>query len=106
MLKATRETLDKEKSRDRVELICGDAVHLPFPDAMMDGVFISFTLELFDTPEIPEVLAECRRVLRPRGRIVVAGLSKEGPPTAMVHAFEWTHRHFPNLLDWRPICVA
>ncbi len=105
MLRATQETLAKENLSDRIELICGDAARLPFQEARVDGVFMSFTLELFDTPDIPEVLAECRRVLRPRGRIVVVGMSKEGPASAMVHAFEWTHRHFPNFLDCRPIFV-
>ena len=71
----------------------------------MDAVFMSFTLELFDTPEIPKVLSECKRVLRLGGRIVVVGMSKEGPKDPLVNVFEWTHRHFPKFLDCRPICV-
>jgi len=94
--------LHKDGLLERVELRCGDATHLPWPDAGIDAVFMSFTLELFDNPEIPLVLAECRRVLRASGRIGVVSMSKEGEGLA-VEAFEWTHRHFPNLLDCRPI---
>jgi len=43
------------------------------------------------------------RALRPGGRIVVAAVSKETKPGFVLRAFEWTHRHFPNLLDCRPI---
>jgi demethylmenaquinone methyltransferase/2-methoxy-6-polyprenyl-1,4-benzoquinol methylase len=105
MLKKTRETLRTKGLNDAVELVCGDATRLPFRSAAADGVFMSFTLELFDTPDIPEVLAECRRVLRPEGRMVAVGMSREGRATASVRAFEWTHRHFPKLLDCRPIYV-
>jgi ubiquinone/menaquinone biosynthesis C-methylase UbiE len=66
---------------------------------------MSFALELFDTPEIPLVLGECKRVLRNGGRIVVVGMSKEGPKDPLVRVFEWTHKHFPNFLDCRPIYI-
>ena len=52
-----RERVEKEHVIDRVELSCGDATRLPYPDGSMDAVFVSFTLELFDTPEIPQALA-------------------------------------------------
>jgi ubiquinone/menaquinone biosynthesis C-methylase UbiE len=97
--------LERLHLNERAELICGDATHLPYPDASLDAVFMSFTLELFDTPEIPQVLAECKRVLRPRGRIGVVAITKEGREGFAVEAYEWTHRHFPNLLDCRPIFV-
>lgn len=71
----------------------------------MDAIFLSFTLELFDTPEMPKVLRECRRVLRPSGRIVVVGMSKDGPQDPLVNVFEWTHKHFLKFRDCRPIYV-
>lgn len=88
---------------DQVSLTLGDAETLPFASASMDAIFMSFTLELFDTPDIPRVLRECARVLRPGGRLGVVALSKAGKPDFSVKAYEWTHRHFPNLLDCRPI---
>lgn len=105
MLRVARDNLHKAGLADRVELSCGDGVQLPYPPDLLDAIFLSFTLELFDTPEIPKVLAECKRVLKPGGRVVVVGVSREGEGGVILHAFEWTHRHFPNLVDCRPIFV-
>lgn len=105
MVARTRNLLCEEHLQGRAELQCGDAEQLPYADGVMDGVFISFALELFDAAEIPVVLSECRRVLRPGGRLVVVGMSKEGSPGVLTEAFEWTRRHFPNLIDCRPIHV-
>lgn len=103
MLAQARGLLERECLTDSVILDCGDAEDLPYPSDSFDGIFMCFTLELFDTPVIPRVLAQCKRVLRPGGRIVVAAVSKEAKPGIVLQAFEWTHRHFPNLLDCRPI---
>ena len=102
---ATQGLLQREGLADRAELKCGDAEQLPYEPNSLDGIFFSFTLELLDTPEIPKVLAECKRVLRPGGRIVVVAVSKEGPQGVLVSIFEWMHKHLPNLMDCRPIYV-
>lgn len=105
MVDRTRRLINEEHLAGRADVLPGDGEHLPYASDTIDGIFMSFTLELFDTPEIPCVLAECRRVLRPGGRIVIVAISKEGHPGLRTRIYEWTHRHFPNLLDCRPIYV-
>ena len=103
MLGQTRQLLERERLGERVCLCCADAAKMPFKDGQIDALFMSFTLELFDTPEIPVVLEECGRVLRSGGRLGIAALTEAGHHELLVAAYEWTHRHFPNFLDCRPI---
>jgi demethylmenaquinone methyltransferase/2-methoxy-6-polyprenyl-1,4-benzoquinol methylase len=105
MVRLAKKSLAEAGLADRTRLRGGDATRLPYAADTMDALFMSFTLELFDTPEIPSVLGECKRVLRPGGRIVVVGMSKEGGRRPFVSAFEWAHRHYPNFIDCRPIYV-
>jgi demethylmenaquinone methyltransferase/2-methoxy-6-polyprenyl-1,4-benzoquinol methylase len=103
MLEVTRRRLDKVQLMDRVELYCGDATSLPYGDNTFDAVFMSFTLELFDTPEIPRLLEEVKRVLKPGGRIGVISMSKEKGESLLLRLYEWAHRKWPKYVDCRPI---
>jgi ubiquinone/menaquinone biosynthesis C-methylase UbiE len=105
MVEISLKRAHQEGINGQIELTCGDALYLPYESEILDGVFMSFTLELFDTPDIIRVLAECRRVLKPAGRIVVVGMSRVMPNGLVMEVFEWTHRHFPNYLDCRPILI-
>ncbi|MBK5267120.1 MAG: methyltransferase domain-containing protein [Acidimicrobiia bacterium] len=87
-------------------VVQGDGGRLPFDDGPFDAVFMSFTLELFDTPQIAVVVAETYRILRPGGRITVVSLRKEDPAPLMQRGYEWGHSAFPKLLDCRPIRVG
>jgi demethylmenaquinone methyltransferase/2-methoxy-6-polyprenyl-1,4-benzoquinol methylase len=88
---------------NRVRLHCGDALPLPFGNAVFDKVLMSFTLELFDTPDIPRLLRECLRVLKPKGRICIVSLTKTRKASLIERLYEWIHRLFPQWVDCRPI---
>lgn len=103
MSRITRARVHEAGMSERVELKCGDAVRLPYESTSFDGIFISFALELFDTPEIPVVLSECWHVLRRGGRICVVAMTKKGKPNAMTRLYGWLHEKLPQYVDCRPI---
>ena len=105
MIAVTRRKLDNAGLKGRVHLMQGDAENLPYSDSAFNAVFMSYTLELFDTPEIPRVLEEVQRVLRPGGRLAVASLSRENGGSAMLRLYEWAHTRWPKHADCRPIYV-
>ena len=103
MIKAARRRIQDKVQKRSVTFCQGDGLSVPFPDGQFDAIFLSFTLELFDTPEIPLVLGECHRILKSGGRIGVVALSKQD--TAAVRIYEWFHRRMPTLVDCRPIFI-
>ncbi len=101
MIAAARKRWQAEGQGRGALVVQGDAMALPFPAATFDAVFLSFTLELFIDEEIPSVLGECRRTLKPSGRLGVVCLAK-GRSLAC-RLYEWGHARWPSVLDCRPI---
>ena len=97
--------LEKSGLLERTDLRIGDAAGLPFAEGFFDALFASFTIELFDTPEIPIVLQECHRVLRDGQRMVVVSMAKKSRSSLMVKIYEWAHEKFTKYVDCRPIYV-
>jgi demethylmenaquinone methyltransferase/2-methoxy-6-polyprenyl-1,4-benzoquinol methylase len=85
-------------------VVCADGIQLPLADRTFEAAFLSFSLELFPPSEIPTLLGETRRVLRPGGRLGVVGMSdaRSGP---MVSLYRWAHAHFPAAIDCQPMNI-
>jgi ubiquinone/menaquinone biosynthesis C-methylase UbiE len=109
MLAVAERKLAAQPPAAPVDLKVGDARRLPYPEGSFDAAYSSFTLELFPEEDIATVLAEVRRVLRPGGRLGVVSMAQVKPgqrPSFLEREYVWMHRHFPHIVDCRPIDVA
>ena len=106
MLKVAQRKISEKCLSDRVELSIGDARDLPYMDNSFNAAFASFTFELFPLDDIPVALEQVRRVLKESGRLGVVSMAmvEEGEPSSLMEkTYIWMHRHFPHIVDCRPI---
>ncbi|MEM9586151.1 MAG: methyltransferase domain-containing protein [Planctomycetota bacterium] len=91
---------------DRVRLEVGTVPPIQEADQSFDVVFLTFTLELFPEDQIPSVLSEVARVLRPGGRLGVVCMAapRKGERSSLLErTYVWMHQHFPHIVDCAPI---
>jgi len=106
MLENAKRRLERRGLRDKVDLRLGDARKLPYSDDKFDIVFSSYVLDLIDTPEIPLVLSEFKRVLRSGGRLVLVNMSKGGSWYTNMKVYEWIYKASPSCLGGcRPVLI-
>jgi predicted SAM-dependent methyltransferase len=81
-----------------VDVVADISQRLPFDDGSAELVYASHLLEHFPTEEVPPLLAEWRRVLRPGGLLLVAVPDREVVASMMVERPGWfTPPHGPWL---------
>jgi ubiquinone/menaquinone biosynthesis C-methylase UbiE len=78
MLAKTRRRLQRA-GYTNVALCEADARQLPFSDNTFDVLFNSYMLDLISLADLPVVLGEFQRVLKPGGRLVLVSFSKLDP---------------------------
>ncbi|HZG14936.1 MAG TPA: demethylmenaquinone methyltransferase [Candidatus Bathyarchaeia archaeon] len=95
---------------ERVELVNGDAMKLPFADNTFDHATIGFALR--NVPDVQTVLNEMTRVVKPGGKVVSLEVSK--PPFKpyrrlfylyFYHVLPWIAKMFVNKYEeyaWLP----
>jgi ubiquinone/menaquinone biosynthesis C-methylase UbiE len=71
----TQKRLAELNLGDNVNLQIAEATRLPFEDDRFDVLINCFMMDLIDTPEIPRVLSEFKRVVRAHGKVVIASMA-------------------------------
>ena len=93
-------TVDPRWRRPNVQLVRGDALRLPFPDAAFDALYCYHVLE--HVPDPARAILEARRVLRPEGAAYFGTPNKSrlvgyiGGRGSAWQKFWW------NVVDWGP----
>jgi SAM-dependent methyltransferase len=94
-----RDTAPYRPDLPRIVDVAGDALALPFASSVFDVVFFAHTF--LSIPRQDIALAEARRVLRPRGRLLIfdytrptqrvlaPGYIAAGEHISVLHASEW-----------------
>lgn len=86
MLDIGADKIRKAGLADRIELVRGNAMDLPFADDSFDYATIGFGLR--NVPDLVKVLREMKRVVKPGGKVVCLELSKpEWQPFKSVYYF-------------------
>ncbi|GAB4128032.1 MAG: class I SAM-dependent methyltransferase [Roseiflexaceae bacterium] len=104
-----RGMLHLTRQRADTPLCEGDANSLPFSQGVFDRVFSAYMLDLIPLAEIPHILAEFRRVLRPHGRLVLVSLTEGIDPTSRLFVSGWKLRYRMNPAQFggcRPLQIA
>ncbi|HAE82138.1 MAG TPA: hypothetical protein DDW33_00705 [Ktedonobacter sp.] len=97
MVNATRRLI-KAAGYSNFDLHVADARQLPFQDETFDVVYNSYMLDLTLLNDIPVVLGEFRRILKPGGRLILVNMSK--PHDNSLTWFEQLYSRLPA--GWVP----
>jgi demethylmenaquinone methyltransferase/2-methoxy-6-polyprenyl-1,4-benzoquinol methylase len=85
----SRGMLELTRRRAETPLCEGDAARLPLRAASFDRLFSAYLLDLIPLSELPQVLAEFRRVLRPGGRLALVSLTEGVDPRSRLFVAGW-----------------
>ncbi len=104
MLARGHEKVARAGLSDRIELVLGDALSLPWADASFDAASIAFGLRNLN--DFEGGIREMARVVRPGGKIMILEFSPP-PRTLFGRAYRWYLKHVMPALGgrisgWKP----
>lgn len=80
-----------------------NGLDLPFKSSTFDAVVYCFSLEIIPEEFIVSALADCRRVLKPKGVVCAVCMADESNKNIVNDLYLWAHKKFPYVIDCRPI---
>lgn len=103
MHRVARETLKRSHREKQAALVQGNVLSMPYKDESFDVAFASFILDLQKIADIPKLLSEIRRILKPKGRMVIVAMTKEGKGLlkAARYFYEWLYDRWPTIFGYR-----
>lgn len=95
MIDLGRTKIERSGFSDRIRILRGDALTLPFPDGCFDIAAVAFGIR--NIPDRPRALQEMKRVVVPGGRVMV--LEMTFPRNTLFQGFYslYLHRILPGL---------
>ena len=87
MLRFGAAKIDRCRLNDRIDMVVGNAVQLPFPDATFDALTFTYLLRYVD--DAAETMTELARVVKPAG--VMASLEFFVPPNRFWRMWWWLY---------------
>lgn len=98
MLAVAREKMRKAGLLERVQLVEGNAMTLPYADHSFDCATIGFALR--NVPDLVQVLREMNRVVKPGGQVVSLELSKPHNRLFRSLYYLYFHHLLPLMGKW------
>lgn len=80
----------------RVEIKTGSAFAIPYPAANFDLLLNGYMFDLMPYEDMPKILAEFKRVLKPGGRLVLVNMTSGEKPGSQI--YEWIYNRSPEFM--------
>jgi len=103
MIQIVRENLKKKFLDNRVIIVKGNVLNLPYKNESFHVIFASFILDLQRIADFNKLLVEIKRVLKPNGRIILTSMTKEGNGLSKIARcfYDWFYPFWPTIFGYR-----